>query len=85
MVKVHGIGFKSANDEPKRDPDQVDITYVHGMQAPVHVATFKLDFNQKRWHTLDFEVEMEGNQFIFDFKNNNKEMQLGQIIFFGDK
>ena len=30
-------------------------------------------------------VFMARNQFILDFKNNNKEMQLGQIIFFGDK
>jgi hypothetical protein len=82
-IKVNGLGFKSANDEPKRDPKQVDVSY-RADDDTVHVATYKLDFEQKRWHTLDFEVFMESDQFIFEFTNNLKEIQLGQIIFYGE-
>jgi hypothetical protein len=84
-LKVHGFGFKSANDEPKRDPDQVDIRYLDDKNVMVHFVTYKLDFEQKRWHTLEFhQISLDAKTFIFDFKNNVKEIQLGEIIFFGE-
>lgn len=38
-VQIFGIGFKSANDEPIRDPDSVVVT-AEGKE----VATYNLNF-----------------------------------------
>jgi hypothetical protein len=51
-IDVQGFGFKSANDVPARDPDEVDV--YTGASYKHHVATFKLDFKRRRWHTLRF-------------------------------
>jgi hypothetical protein len=83
---VSGFGFKSANDFPNRDPYQVDIWYINDQNLMVHYSFHKLDFEQKRWHTLSFHkvFTLEATTFIFDFRNLIKEIQLGEIIFYGE-
>ena len=83
-LKINGFGFKSANDCPERDPQEVTITYLAPNYSNAKFATYKLEFDGKRWHTVNFSgFELESKQFMFDFKNDHiAQIQLGEIIFY---
>jgi len=43
-IKIHGFGFKSANDCPHRDPDEVEVSYLAENYSNSHLANFNLNF-----------------------------------------
>jgi hypothetical protein len=51
------------------------------------LATYKLDYKRKRWHTIKFgDFSVESNSFIFVLRNfKMKAIQLGEIIFYAEK
>ena len=52
-INFSGIGFKSANDCPHRDPNKVTVKVDHDGQK-MQIAAMSLNFEAKRWHTLNF-------------------------------
>lgn len=85
QVEIIGFGFKSANDCPHRDPNSVMVSYANPAVGMLPFSEVKLDFHQKRWHTLAFTgFNIRSSSFVFDFKNEKAtEIQLGEIIFYG--
>lgn len=82
-ISIRGLGFKSANDCPHRDPDEVTIFYTNEHGESVNFATYKLEF-QDRWETLSVNgFAITSKQLIFYFRNSKaNEIQLGEIIFY---
>ena len=83
-ISIAGIGFKSANDCPHRDPTSVRISILADNYSNEHVATYDLDFEEKRWHTLKFmDMNLSSKQYFFQFSNSRcAEIQLGEIILY---
>ena len=85
--KINGIGFKSAGDVPHRDPDIVEmkIVDVHGVE---HLYNYNLYFEGKRWHIMSFifpdMIEVQTVELIFENLGDNKEIQLGEILLYGE-
>ena len=80
---MHGIGFKSANDEPKRDPDVAKILiFDDARNSWIHTSTVQLNFDKDRWRTLRFKIpSCMTSAVIIDFENYKRtSMQLGEII-----
>ena len=85
VLNFRGFGFKSANDCPHRDPDEVKIsTFDSVFNQWVPIATCKLNFTS-RWQTLQFPgIHGSTRSLIFDFvnKKGHTEIQLGEIILY---
>ena len=72
-LSFQGIGIKSANDHPRRDPTEVKVNVFHpltgGWQQIAHV---QLKFNFQRWHTLNFpEIHGSTKSVLLDFENHH--------------
>jgi len=84
-VTFIGLGLKSANDCPHRDPDEASVSIFNPYtQTWDKIAEMKINFSS-RWQTLQY-TEVSANEIhsiIIDFKNNKaNEIQLGEIIFY---
>jgi len=56
-LPLHGIGFKSANDESKRDPDVAKILiFDDARNSWIHISTLHLNFEGDRWRTLRYKI-----------------------------
>ena len=54
-ITVVGLGFKSANDAPHRDPDEILVKYVPvGQHASIELCSFEPKFGLNRWHTVAY-------------------------------
>jgi hypothetical protein len=84
-VSFSGIGFKSANDFPNRDPNKVTVK-ISNDGNQIQIAAVSLNFESKRWHTLNFfSISAKTKEVIFEFENPGcNEIQLGEIIFYDD-
>jgi len=84
-LRLNGIGFKSANDCPFRDPDTASVfIFDTSNQKWINIAVFTLEFNEKRWSTVKFRLPAcVTRSVLVEFKNNkdNNEIQLGEILF----
>jgi hypothetical protein len=83
-LEIRGLGFKSANDCPHRDPDEVTVVCVNDLGEEVTLATYNLSFTE-RWETITFRgIACRSKKFIFYFKKLKGvyEIQLGQILFY---
>lgn len=86
-VSFAGLGFKSANDCPERDPAEavISITDFYDF-IPKKIAKLAMRFSRHRWEIIQFpDISAENIQSItFEFRNNNylPEIQLGEIIFY---
>ncbi len=75
-MTIVGIGIKSANDCPNRDPKQVNISTVDKTvpskgTAWKPVCSSTLDFQSKRWHEVNFLIPVTKTDHIkFEFFNN---------------
>jgi len=81
------LGFKSANDEPHRDPTEVEVYVYTARHEWAYSQTFKLEFDKdKRHETLRFEMKSvyrtEALLFYFVNERKSNEMQLNQIKVF---
>lgn len=87
-VTFVGLGIKSANDCPHRDPDEASVSIFNPhTQQWNKIADLAIDFENDRWKTLQYlDVSAaEVSSIIIDFKNNKaNEIQLGEIIFYSD-
>ena len=86
-LDVRAIGFKSAGDLPKRDPDSVKVILI-SENGEKYQLNYDLDFNYKRWHTIIMpEIEPKIPDVVeATFLLQNSKMsytQLGEIIFYG--
>jgi len=84
-LEINGLGFKSANDCPHRDPHKVEVYYlVDGdYQKLGHVHP---KFHGERWKTIAYSgFNVKSNSFKFVFCNDKaNELQLGEIIFYSN-
>ena len=54
-LSFSGMGFKSANDDPRRDPTEVKINiYNQEKNGWEQIDQVQLRFLQQRWNTLKF-------------------------------
>lgn len=84
MYFIRGIGFKSATDLARRDPDAAEI-YIYTHKGNwVHSETLRLDFQDKRSSMLKFKIKpCMTNKVLINFMNLKiapDEMQLSQIV-----
>jgi hypothetical protein len=94
---INGVGFKSANDVPDRDPDQVEVFYRNPFHPPLPsgpplfgwlsaaASTTKLTW-QRRWEWTSVELDhpIVASEVLFRFTNKKRnEMQLGQVELYG--
>lgn len=80
--QILGVGFKSADDEPMSDPDLVRVLVQDDTSMQwIHVATFDMDFSEKRFMTLKYRIPaVKTSAICFDFENRKaKEIHLSQI------
>jgi len=68
-----GIGIKSANDRPERDPKKVVISVPYEIGTGWgEIATFDIDFEEKRWHEVKYTIPpVTASKMRFDFVNAN--------------
>jgi hypothetical protein len=85
-ITFSGLGLKSANDCPHRDPDEGSVFIFNPCAAGWEkIADLKINFSQTRWEVLQFPEVQATNlrSFIIDLKNSKaSEMQLGEIVFY---
>lgn len=83
VKRVTGVSFKSANDVIERDPTEVTVSWSDNDAS--NSLTFELDFEEKRWHELYFDLpQMDVYKISFTFRNPDFDaIQLGQIKLFG--
>jgi len=87
-----GVGIKSANDCPSRDPETIVISVPADPQSKEWIVhhTIQVDFpsvENKRWHEIQFVIpEVTTTKMRFDCHNpKDRCTQLGQILFYGEK
>jgi len=70
-LSFNGIGFKSANDEPKRDPTEVKINVFNQEKNGWElIAQVQLRFLQQRWNTLKFpDIRGQTKSVLCEFDN----------------
>lgn len=80
-VEFSAIAFKSANDVPRRDPEKANVEIWSNEQWNA-IDSFDLDFENRRWHTLQFSVPLsKTNKLRVTFTNPNfSQIQLGEIL-----
>lgn len=82
-LEINGLGFKSANDCPERDPHKIEVYYlVDGDYKKLgHVHP---EFHGQRWKTVAYSgFNAKSSSFKFVFCNNKiNQLQLGEIIFY---
>jgi len=86
-VEFGAIGFKSANDCPYRDPEIADFEVWNEAEGKWEgLGTFDLPFEDKRWHTLYFDIPAtKTNKVRVTFTNSDYNMlQLGEILLLED-
>ena len=85
-ITFNGLGLKSANDCPQRDPEQATVFIFNSRTAGwEQIADLELDFQLTRCKTLQFPEVRATNlrSMIIDFRTNKTtEIQLGEIVFY---
>lgn len=67
----NGIGIKSANDCPDRDPEKMVISVPKKEGGWRAIETFDLDFKSKRWHEIKYSIPAtRASKLRFDFINS---------------
>lgn len=84
---ISDLGFKSANDEPNRDPTSVEVYILTVENEWLFCDAFLLGFNpEERFETVMTKLNQvyRTRSLAFFFRNsrNNPDMQLGQIRVF---
>jgi hypothetical protein len=71
-IEVAGLGFKSANDCPERDPDEIDVSYCSASGGGyISLGTIRLDFGSKRFRTAAFAgLCISAFKFRFEVRNS---------------
>jgi len=81
-----GVEFTSAPDEPISDPDIVRVLVQDDVSMQyIHVATFDIDYSDKRLLNLKFRLPaVTTSSILFDFENRKtNDIQLSQIQLYG--
>jgi hypothetical protein len=81
------LGFKSANDEPNRDPTSVEVYILSPQHEWIFCDAFLLSFNpEQRFETVMTKMNQvyRTRGLLFFFRNSRKcpDMQLAQIRVF---
>ena len=71
----NGIGIKSANDCPERDPEKfvISVPSEEGWKA---VESYDIDFERKRWREIRYSIPAtRASKLRFDFINSKADIQ----------
>lgn len=75
----NGIGIKSANDFPDRDPEKVVISIPQASKTGEGwkaIATLDIDFEKKRWREIKYSIPAtRASKLRFDFINAKADIQ----------
>ena len=75
LLTICGVGIKSADDCPGRDPTSVKISYWDTEdEKSVQIAEFPLNFEAQRHRLLKFKVPTcQTTEMRFDFHHDNHD------------
>ena len=74
--KVHGIGLKSANDCPHRDPDSAKVfIFDDARKTFIHVSTLALAFGE-RFETTHYKIPSSTTSAVLIELHNNKAREI---------
>lgn len=85
VYTICGVGIKSADDCPGRDPTKVTISYWDAVdEKEVPIGEFRMNYEGKRHRTLKYKTPTIDTSWMkFSFHHDNHDhIQLNRIFFY---